>query len=962
MDLDPNDLLNTNIFVNEPILTDEIPEELNEEFKNFYKKEIERKNDETLLKKLDSREILSIDDGDIINDNFITEEKSKNNDIKRIKKEVKTLISIDSRDRNKVSYPLASNFNIFLGKTYYNVKQVRLISIEFPNTNAVINSKNNLIYWRNQEDIDLDLIDDITQTYPVYRAPLRIGSYVSSTLQSEMTNQMNLIKRKNPPNYHYFVISLDFDTDIVKFISLILQSLSVNPFTTILNSGVITVSAVGHGYSTGDNIYILGASNTAGIPASILNGFQKITVINDNKFQYEVNINANESGDGGGNVVKTGKSAPFQFLFGEYSNTVAQNIGYPLENSSTLIKTDISSITNTYHLEITASNANFLLSYEYVNNNIILQNSSNNLPNINGIYKITNVLNSNTFLISVTTDADYNISVTQFENDQGILDNELMTGSAQLNGIFQYNVNENKKIVLESSLLASDDYYNGWWIYIKSGNANGHIRQIENYVSSTNTITLKTPLNKLPEINDIFTMYSMPRFIFNSKVYPITKIVNYNMKTVLFTFFSPHNYGLNHINNKISFYNTTSNPTFDGENIILGVPTSTTLYVAGSLFSGGEVTTTNPSEIGYTPTHNVLTPKILNISSVLIGNITTIVTVEDHGLSVGDKISIKNLVISPPLTLFYYIVNTVPDQKTFTIDYYSSKVDQQSISDAYIGTSIITVNFPDHGFNSIVLVTNGSSSNTTLIQTLLSHNLNTNDRIRIMNTGINGIDNESHIITKISSDMFEIPFTLSPGLDSDTGIIGMSNSFTLYNCPMVGDIEPRFLNGVLFNVHEIIDKDTFNFHILNAFAGSNQSDGINIYISSLKHGFSGTQTNTKNGLLTRSINLEGENYAFLCSPQLSTVSNTGNIKNIFAKIILDQSPGAVVFNFLSNPKKFENTPLSTLDVMDFSVLYYDGSEYEFNDLDYSFTLEITEIVDTIENFNLSSKRGITDVV
>ena len=36
------------------------------------------------------------------------------------------------------------------------------------------------------------------------------------------------------------------------------------------------------------------------------------------------------------------------------------------------------------------------------------------------------------------------------------------------------------------------------------------------------------------------------------------------------------------------------------------------------------------------------------------------------------------------------------------------------------------------------------------------------------------------------------------------------------------------------------------------------------------------------------------------------------------------------------------------------------SDYEFNDLDYSFTLQITEVIDITDNFNLSSKRGIID--
>jgi hypothetical protein len=66
----------------------------------------------------------------------------------------------------------------------------------------------------------------------------------------------------------------------------------------------------------------------------------------------------------------------------------------------------------------------------------------------------------------------------------------------------------------------------------------------------------------------------------------------------------------------------------------------------------------------------------------------------------------------------------------------------------------------------------------------------------------------------------------------------------------------------------------------------------------------------------------------------------------------------MVFSFLSNPKEFLEAPLDKLDELEFSVLNYDGSFYDFNDLDYSFVLEITEVIDVTDAFNFSSKRGM----
>jgi hypothetical protein len=88
------------------------------------------------------------------------------------------------------------------------------------------------------------------------------------------------------------------------------------------------------------------------------------------------------------------------------------------------------------------------------------------------------------------------------------------------------------------------------------------------------------------------------------------------------------------------------------------------------------------------------------------------------------------------------------------------------------------------------------------------------------------------------------------------------------------------------------------------------------------------------------------------------MKNTGSVKNIFARILLDQAPGYICFNYLSNPKDFDKVPLNILGELEFSCISYDGSLYDFNDLDYSFVLEIIEVIDDSNTFNISSRRGI----
>jgi hypothetical protein len=222
---------------------------------------------------------------------------------------------------------------------------------------------------------------------------------------------------------------------------------------------------------------------------------------------------------------------------------------------------------------------------------------------------------------------------------------------------------------------------------------------------------------------------------------------------------------------------------------------------------------------------------------------------------------------------------------------------------------------------------------------------------------INGGD---YVVKVMSSDTFRIIFPGGITGGGDGGIIGMSNQFYVYGSTEIGGISSTAINNMLYNVKDIIDEHTFTFDCAEFSTKSENSGGNNVYISSLKHGFNGIQQNTKNSLLNRSINLEGENYSFLCCPQLSTMLNTGKVENVFARITLDQSPGSVVFNFLSNPKIFDTAPLYELTELEFSVVNYDNTLYEFNDLDYSMVLEITEIVDTFTDSNFNSRTGLNN--
>lgn len=1100
MDTDPNDLLSTNTFINEPVLEDVVPEQFNEEFRQYYKSEIEKKNMKEIQSKIDLRSSIADEDTDMGNllntnkftlnkDNYTISDTNTISDtiVKRIKKDKKTLISIDSRDRNKILHPLASNFEIDLGKSFYNVREVRLVSIEFPNTHAVINQTNNFIYWINQEDIDEGIINSRTMTYPVYKAQLRTGSYISSTLQNEITNKMNAVKRRNNTgDNHYFIVTLDIDTDIVTFLSLKVQQLiGVNLISVSLNTPTVTITLINnqkHNYTNNDNVYIIGATQVGGIPSSNINGFHRITVVNDYVFTYDAGLRATESATGGGNNLKAGISAPFQFLYGEYPRTVSQNIGYPIENSSVLIQNYLREIKNYFLLQLTAKSDIFS---DYDIGSVITVSNTQN-TSLNKSYTIINVLNSKNILIEYDELLYTDVLEEQFDNDNGVgsvvksrfenttssatimnisgstitVDNlgtaaighwvkvttfhspayllirriiniDTSTKTITLNQPFAINpvisdtveiyytfkteiTNSNDYTTLYLKDLDNDTDYKGWWIKILTDTENssfsGHVREIIDYNTTDKSITLSYPLGENPEysiVNNEIGIYPAPIVTFNSINTLITSLTNYSLNTVKCTLNVNHNFTQTDINKEILFINTTCIPSIDGYQSILGIirnSSNNSFYINASI-TADALYSTNNTYVGSIPyDRNVIrtnTFKIRNIKTTAqtfldygLENATTIELYTGDGgyttynefeniyFNPGDKIMIQNAVTTPP-TVGIYTIYGKPylNDSTFFIDHTTLSVD--SVENAYVGTDIITVTCPEHGFNFIQDITNVNT--TVTVTTVLPHNLSIGSIITFRNTGIqildaNGEENTLHYtVTRVDNVTFDIEADLPASYNVENyrnvnkygycGIVGVANDFRLYNCKSLGGINALYLNNIpftVFNPYDVSDispdrnTNAFVFHC-NQFATSTAYDGDNIYISSFKHGFRGTQTNVKNNILTRSINLEGENYAFLCCPQLGSVLNTGSVKDIFARIILDQSPGAVVFNFLSNPKTFENVPLKSLEKLNLSMLNYDGTEYIFNDLDYSFTLEITEVIDTVDNFNISSRRGIQDI-
>jgi len=966
--MDENDLLSTNQFIKTPELSSEVPPQFNDEFKNYYRTELEKSENEKLKQSLDRISIRSLqldeenDGSSLLNTNKFTTatESTKSMDIKRGTREIKTYVSIDSRDRTKAIYSKPNYFKIFLGKTFYNVRSIRLSSIEFPNTNAVINTNNNKIYWRNQEDIDEHIIDDVTGTYPVYDVDLRIGSYLATTLQTEITNSLDKIKRQNKTtDFHNFVISLDIDTDIVTFTSLILNQLIVDPISVISNSNNVLINMADHGFEVGTQmqIYILGAKTFSGIPSTTLNGEHTATVINDSQLSFEINVKAIETLIGGGNSVKLGQKAPFQLLFGEYSNTVAQNIGFPLENSSVKINNYIKNIENIYQTQIvTKLPHNFTNTFDYVGQTCNISGSGTS-PNIDGNRVITRIVNSTTFYIE--TPSEIVGSITD-------------TGTITFNAV-TLDISSISPVTISTVSIETFSNHNF---------DNTHIGK---------TITLSDTIS-VPSFdgnNSISSVLSSTKFIINGTIlgtntnslnYPVTEIgtggvfsQNHILQTMtkkvtnitpgVTTKITCPSHGLE-IGQSIKFYNVLTSPSLltrsTGIYQVLSIPSPDEFTIDYETVSFDPITiNNNEAYIGL----NIVTVsfpyhgfnKITSITQPnAVYNISSIINNDRSGDSVND--SYKITTSTPHYVDVGYTVVLNGTDSVPTINNTFSVLEKIS-STEFVIAQVANQELSSNGTTGTV------TPKIVEIVTDLPHNFKDGAKTTISQTnatvsGGASLDGGGYKVAVISNNTFRIPFGFTLLSNGSYGIIGLNQDFYLYGTSPVGGIEDHFLYKRKYTVKDIIDEHTFNFECTGFASSTEKLDIQNVYINSLFHGFSGTQDNTKNSFLNRSINLEGENYSFLCCPQLATMMNTGNVKDIFARITLDQSPGSMVFSYLSNPKEFLDVPLDKLSELEFSVVNYDGSLYDFNDLDYSFVLEITEVIDTTDAFNFSSKRGM----
>lgn len=250
-------------------------------------------------------------------------------------------------DRVNIGYPNPNSYIIELGETFHDIISVKLVSIEFPNSEQVVknlvNKTNNKMYWNDIDDGDF-----------LYCIVIPPGNYTPSTLSSTMerlffqtprTNAGQDIGATYTPN-HYVQVNMDTNTDIVSFQSfkefiLVEPIIAVTPeisTDSALDSNpsdteyVITINHPGHGMAEpGERILITGAIEHLGIPPGIINAEHDVLeIVDDDTYRIKLprfNLLDVRTDSGGG--VSTTIFIPDQFrLRMDFDDSIGQLLGF----------------------------------------------------------------------------------------------------------------------------------------------------------------------------------------------------------------------------------------------------------------------------------------------------------------------------------------------------------------------------------------------------------------------------------------------------------------------------------------------------------------------------------------------------------------------------------------------------------------------------------------------------------
>jgi hypothetical protein len=254
------------------------------------------------------------------------------------------------------AFPEISEYTIRLKRTLNNVKQIELLSSEFPNTTNVVmeypvSMANNKLYWQNLDDGNF-----------IYSVSIPEGNYSQSSLLETLTSAMNNVERINSTSelsiFNNF--SLEFNAFTQEFVILPLKEdiLSNALFVSSINIDGITRTVLevfhpNNNVEVGDNITIENSRSIGEVPATVINQTHQVYSTNQLNESYRVilpafnrrTVTQDETNTAGGEEIKIISKGFSRFLFNR-NDTLGNVLGFRDVGRATSITPFISRISN----------------------------------------------------------------------------------------------------------------------------------------------------------------------------------------------------------------------------------------------------------------------------------------------------------------------------------------------------------------------------------------------------------------------------------------------------------------------------------------------------------------------------------------------------------------------------------------------------------------------------------------
>jgi hypothetical protein len=295
-------------------------------------------------------------------------------------------------------FPDANHFKYSLGRNFNNVRKIRLLSTEIPNTEKMIRSspiskQNNLLYWQNVDDGSIEYTIKITE-----------GNYSVDDLATEIQAQIVATPRQGQINVntskivylndHFATVNINQNSNKfeISYYTTVILTQAITKSTYSFSDGFIRiiVNHPNHKLNSGDTIFINNVGDTEAIPSTAMNGtFSIETIINVDNYQIKLskfNVSTYTASTGGGDAINILTPLQSRLLF-DRVGTIGNLLGFRNVGDYNAITIYSKTISNIIEYELD-SNLNSL----GIQNSSIINNTLLNFNGDNYIYLTLNYI------------------------------------------------------------------------------------------------------------------------------------------------------------------------------------------------------------------------------------------------------------------------------------------------------------------------------------------------------------------------------------------------------------------------------------------------------------------------------------------------------------------------------------------------------------------------------------------